>query len=747
MQSQASFLMTEPTPSNNKVQKDLKHKQMLLKALGNVINNQDFLTKKKINGNRFQIKVEKGNVSYKTLEKNTFLEEIKKLGVDSHIKSTDLVSESKGDELQGDTYYYPPTKSTQKITCSGSQYDKIKSLFNNDNTDPRVTSQREASHRLDTIINEHNGNDSSRSRETTNTSRTNITLPQTQSGLNVSNQKNDLSKSKRENISKIVQPDISLLLRKNKDKIKNSFYKMHIQQQAEIIHKKKVDKPRTKLNAFHNCTSLSMSSFGDTAINNGFTEKIHISTNKKDDRKNFVSNVNDIAPIKKVNFIDISKDSIEPMVIPNKIKKQSLNKIFKSQPNLFEKVRKVNIDINQTTKLRTDLDLGNGINTSLYQKTPRINASKFTQKKTEQMISTEQSENVSKPLHPSKSFTNIRSSKFNVGTSEIILPKKILLNSRKNLSKKFASRKVLIPNLDDSADSIDVKNMDRKVGRGYKQLNIRKKVLTDEEKTKSIVKDVRLKSRLLDRDLFLKLINFFENHELANELAEKPEIQEEKLSMFKTIVKRFIRNCKISRENRLKEQNDIYGEEKPKKAPERILTQQQMNEFIRNIKFDETSKIKEKLNENNNYARSWDYSGMTALHWACIKRNTSLIQLQISCKVNVNAKDLVDRTPIYFAATNQDLEIIRILLIAGSNPWSNEAYRFDEIVTDSHITELLKRARKLWLIKDISNENMGDLLFDRQKYIYLGDMQDFYKAHSEILKLSGKRIDKHFQNT
>ena len=54
---------------------------------------------------------------------------------------------------------------------------------------------------------------------------------------------------------------------------------------------------------------------------------------------------------------------------------------------------------------------------------------------------------------------------------------------------------------------------------------------------------------------------------------------------------------------------------------------------------------------------------MTALHYACKKQNIELIKLLIEEKSDVESKDNVGRTPLFYALLTENMDVIKVNII------------------------------------------------------------------------------------
>lgn len=55
--------------------------------------------------------------------------------------------------------------------------------------------------------------------------------------------------------------------------------------------------------------------------------------------------------------------------------------------------------------------------------------------------------------------------------------------------------------------------------------------------------------------------------------------------------------------------------------------------------------------------------GQTALHIACASGFTDVVEILIKNHARVNIKDIVGRTPLYFATKNNNYEIVQVFLL------------------------------------------------------------------------------------
>jgi hypothetical protein len=285
-----------------------------------------------------------------------------------------------------------------------------------------------------------------------------------------------------------------------------------------------------------------------------------------------------------------------------------------------------------------------------------------------------------------------------------------------------------------SSNGLDSNGKDHKCMATHRQLNIKKDVMEDRTQMLSIMRDVRLKSRLMNPTLFTNfnnLVALARQTELSDESPYNSEMRlRKKNQLLVQIASKFRENCKRSRDRRVTGKQ--FDSIRPKDPP--VPTPEGMARFIELIKFNAHDKVASMLRANPGFARSWDYAGISALHWACIKQDYELVGQLCDMSANVNMTDLLDRTPLYFACRNNDLEIVRTLLLNQANPWSNDAYNLGDIVTDVRVDDLLKRARRLRLINDIADPEVRNAVFYEKKEWFLGVNNEYHKMQIELKK-------------
>ncbi|KAL4493423.1 hypothetical protein ABPG72_007431 [Tetrahymena utriculariae] len=132
-------------------------------------------------------------------------------------------------------------------------------------------------------------------------------------------------------------------------------------------------------------------------------------------------------------------------------------------------------------------------------------------------------------------------------------------------------------------------------------------------------------------------------------------------------------------------------------------------ELISYSKKGDTDLVRDLTMENKYLVYDFDYVYMTALHWACKRGHCQVAGMLIQQGADVDAKDLIGRTPLYFAISIQDAPIVELLLSNQASPWSTKEYNLNEMVKEnSKLTALLSRYRKLDIVARMKKKTLQE---------------------------------------
>jgi hypothetical protein len=130
------------------------------------------------------------------------------------------------------------------------------------------------------------------------------------------------------------------------------------------------------------------------------------------------------------------------------------------------------------------------------------------------------------------------------------------------------------------------------------------------------------------------------------------------------------------------------------------LQKQYSKDFIGACRQGDTILAKICLIKNKFLVYDYDYTGKTALHWATIRSNYSIMELLLQYHTDVDAKDLLSRTPLHYAALHNDITSIKLLLSSNADPFIHCTLGLEpkEMATLESIKALFKKVRKLRII-------------------------------------------------
>jgi hypothetical protein len=83
-------------------------------------------------------------------------------------------------------------------------------------------------------------------------------------------------------------------------------------------------------------------------------------------------------------------------------------------------------------------------------------------------------------------------------------------------------------------------------------------------------------------------------------------------------------------------------------------------EFIQSVKIGNLRQTFVILKTNKYLVYDYDWIHLTGLHWACKRNHERVAELLITKGADVNAKDLLGRSCLYFALLNQNIKLIKV---------------------------------------------------------------------------------------
>jgi len=74
-----------------------------------------------------------------------------------------------------------------------------------------------------------------------------------------------------------------------------------------------------------------------------------------------------------------------------------------------------------------------------------------------------------------------------------------------------------------------------------------------------------------------------------------------------------------------------------------------------------------------------------------------IVEILLDHKADANQKDLLGRTPLYYACLKNHLKCVLLLLYNYASPWNTASQKFDKITSNLKILKALESSRKVML--------------------------------------------------
>ena len=114
----------------------------------------------------------------------------------------------------------------------------------------------------------------------------------------------------------------------------------------------------------------------------------------------------------------------------------------------------------------------------------------------------------------------------------------------------------------------------------------------------------------------------------------------------------------------------------------------------------EVDTVRKLLVRNRWLALEFDKVRKTGLHWAACRDHVEVVQELMKAGAFIDARDCINRTPLYLAARIGHVAAVRLLLAHKANPFLRTTSQRTAIceTRDSLIQELLTRAMQLHIL-------------------------------------------------
>ncbi|CAD8197722.1 unnamed protein product [Paramecium pentaurelia] len=268
--------------------------------------------------------------------------------------------------------------------------------------------------------------------------------------------------------------------------------------------------------------------------------------------------------------------------------------------------------------------------------------------------------------------------------------------SRSPQSSTFRNRK--IPLESDQICETEIKIQTNRIDRAFQQTDI------DESTMLSIKSPTRQENRL-ENSSVIKTRNFIKSVDDENLLKE--QIKPPKRT------KKQLRHCLLRALKKLKEMNITTKMMVQKQIFSKRPYQKPFSqEFIHAVKLNQLEKVHQYLEKNKYLVFDFDFFNMSALHWSSKKGLYEMTEMLIKYHADVDAIDILNRTPLYLAIQENNIPIIELLLRNKAYPWSTSVTDLGEVVKDNKkVRKILTLIRRLDIINMWGEKKLKEEFF------------------------------------
>lgn len=125
------------------------------------------------------------------------------------------------------------------------------------------------------------------------------------------------------------------------------------------------------------------------------------------------------------------------------------------------------------------------------------------------------------------------------------------------------------------------------------------------------------------------------------------------------------------------------------------------------------------IKKNWDLLYSYDYQLQSPLHLATKRNNYELTQFLIQNKCDIDSRDCLGRTALFYAVRNQNPYIIRCLLFNRANPWSSYKNNFSKFIDQNSYSQacaqLIRVARKIHIGLLLAESKQRDQVWENLK--------------------------------
>lgn len=161
--------------------------------------------------------------------------------------------------------------------------------------------------------------------------------------------------------------------------------------------------------------------------------------------------------------------------------------------------------------------------------------------------------------------------------------------------------------------------------------------------------------------------------------------------------------------------------------PEKPFDRPGSQKFINAAKNGDIETIEKMLVQSKFFVYDYDHCQQTALHWAAKRNYPKICEVLLEYGSNVNAFDIGNRTPLYLATKENNLECVKVLLAECAVPLykTNSNKTAFDVAHEATIERYLTKAQLLQICLKLIPPKQRQKVWEEEGLYY-------FKAENEL---------------
>ncbi|EAR99067.2 ankyrin repeat protein (macronuclear) [Tetrahymena thermophila SB210] len=146
--------------------------------------------------------------------------------------------------------------------------------------------------------------------------------------------------------------------------------------------------------------------------------------------------------------------------------------------------------------------------------------------------------------------------------------------------------------------------------------------------------------------------------------------------------------------------------------------------FFKMVKQNQLEYVKNQIKECRWKLFDFDHMLMTPLHISIIKGYKEMACYFIDQLSDLEAEDIDNKTPLWYAIKTQQYDIAKYLLINHAIPWANDNFKYYDFINDIDMRTSLKVARQIFFLMSCTAYKGRQILWEKVKNKILDPLTD-----------------------